>query len=78
MGPTVERLQEIGALPAAIILPQVVFKPTTPQRLAGILIDPPISEPVSKPVIPDANAAAEPPDDPPGLLVKSQGLFVVP
>ena len=58
--------------------PHVGLWPKTPQKCAGFLIDPPISEPVSKPVIPEANAAADPPDDPPGLLVKSQGLFVVP
>ena len=41
-------------------------------------MDPPISEPSSNDVIPLANAAAEPPDDPPGVLSRSQGLFVVP
>ena len=38
----------------------------------------PISEPISSAVMPVANAAAAPPDDPPGVRVKSQGLLVVP
>ena len=34
---------------------------------AGILIEPPISEPVASGVIPAASAAADPPEEPPGL-----------
>ena len=49
-----------------------------PQKWAGTLMDPPMSEPSSKGVMPAAKAAAEPPEDPPGVLSKSQGLFVVP
>ena len=39
-------------------------------------MEPPISEPASKPVKPAARAAALPPDDPPGIFVISQGLLV--
>ena len=37
-----------------------------------------MSDPNSSGVIPDERAAAEPPDDPPGVLSKSHGLLVVP
>ena len=37
-----------------------------------------MSEPSSNGVMPEAKAAAEPPEDPPGVLSKSQGLLVVP
>jgi len=37
-----------------------------------------MSLPASSAVSPAASAAAEPPDDPPGERVTSQGLFVVP
>ncbi len=44
----------------------------------GIRIDPPPSEPVAHGTMPDATAAAEPPDDPPGVRVGSHGLRVTP
>ena len=37
-----------------------------------------MSDPLSSAVSPAASAAAEPPDDPPGVRAVSQGLFVVP
>ena len=37
-----------------------------------------MSLPTSIGVIPEAKAAAEPPELPPTVLLKSQGLFVVP
>ncbi len=49
--------------------------PTTPQQCDGLRIEPPMSEPSSSGVKPAASAPAEPPDDPPGLRVVSQGLF---
>src|ERR687894_2828723 len=48
--------------------------PTVPVRLAGCRIEPPVSVPSAKNAWPDATAAAEPPDDPPGTVVSSQGL----
>ena len=41
-------------------------------------MEPPISDPASNPVKPAARAAALPPEEPPGILFKSHGLFVVP
>ncbi len=53
------------------------FNPTTPQNDAGCLIEPPVSEPSAQTASPDATAAADPPDEPPGTLVLSQGFFVI-
>ena len=57
--------------------PYVGFKPTTPQSEAGCRIDPPVSEPSAHGTISDATAAALPPLDPPGTVLKFQGFFVV-
>ena len=49
-----------------------------PQKCAGVRIEPPMSLPSSRPVRPAASAAAAPPEDPPGVRVVSQGLWVQP
>src|SRR3954463_5897411 len=41
-------------------------------------IEPPMSEPIASVAIPAANAAAEPPDDPPGVHSRFHGLRVTP
>ena len=58
--------------------PKVGLKPTTPQKLAGPLIDPPESVPVATTAMPAATAAPEPPLDPPGVHFVFQGLRVMP
>ena len=50
--------------------------PTTPQQLDGLLIDPPASEPSASGHRQAASAAADPPLEPPAVLLKSQGLRV--
>jgi hypothetical protein len=50
----------------------------TPQNEAGRRIEPPVSVPSAARHDRAATAAAEPPDDPPGTRVPSQGLRVVP
>ena len=59
-------------------MPWLGLCPYTPQKWDGVRIEPPISLPNSKGIIPAATAAAAPPDDPPGVLVIFHGLFVVP
>ncbi len=54
------------------------FRPTTPQKLAGSLTDPPVSEPKAAKAIQAATAAAEPPEDPPATLSVSKGFLVAP
>jgi hypothetical protein len=60
------------------INPRVVFSPKIPQNPAGMRTDPPPSEPVAAPTIPAATAAAEPPDEPPGVWSRCHGLRVAP
>ena len=50
----------------------------TPQKAAGCRIDPPVSEPSDRGASPAATAAADPPEEPPGTRVGSQGLRVGP
>ena len=54
--------------------PKVGFRPTSPQKLAGMRIEPAPSEPSASGANPAATAAAPPPVDPPGVRVRSHGL----
>jgi hypothetical protein len=45
--------------------PRDGFSPTPPHQLAGIRIEPPMSEPWAIGTMPDATAAAPPPVEPP-------------
>src|SRR6266571_8642725 len=56
----------------------VVFRPYTPQKCAGIRMEPARSLPISSGVIPTANAAAAPPLEPPDVRATFQGLLVRP
>jgi len=58
--------------------PREVFSPTMPHALAGMRIEPPPSFACAAGTIPDATAAADPPLEPPGERVTSQGFFVGP
>src|SRR5438270_2082521 len=58
--------------------PAVPFMPPSPQKPAGMRIEPPPSPPVARVSRPPATAAAEPADDPPVVLVGSHGLAVIP
>src|SRR2546423_561908 len=49
--------------------------PTTPQKVAGLRIDPEVSPPVATVRSPAASAAAEPLLDPPGVRERFQGFF---
>ena len=52
--------------------------PVTPQSAAGWRIEPPVSVPLAAGARRAATAAAEPPEDPPGTRVSSQGFFTGP
>ena len=52
--------------------------PTTPHCEAGSRIEPPVSVPTASGTIPEATAAAQPPELPPGLRRTSTGLRVGP
>src|SRR3982751_438459 len=54
--------------------PYVGVTPTTPQKLAGWRMDPPVSEPSVTTAVPCATAAADPPLEPPGTRSRARGL----
>jgi hypothetical protein len=58
--------------------PRLGFSPTSPQQAAGMRIEPPPSLPCAIGTMPAATAAPEPPDEPPGVRSRSQGLRVGP
>ena len=62
----------------SVIRPRDGFRPTTPQALAGIRIEPPESPPCATGTKPAATAAAAPPLEPPAVRRRSQGLRVGP
>ena len=63
--------------PVLVTNPNVGLSPATPQKLAGMRIDPPVSLPTATGTIPAATAAAEPPLDPPGTRSRFHGLRVL-
>ncbi len=58
--------------------PRLGFRPTKPQNAAGMRIEPPMSVPSANGTQPPDTATPEPPDEPPGVRVASQGLRVTP
>ena len=52
--------------------------PTMPQKLAGLRSEPPMSEPWASHAMPEARAAAAPPEEPAAERDRSQGLRVAP
>ena len=58
--------------------PRCGLRPTRPQHAAGIRSDPPPSLPCASGTIAAATAAADPPDEPPGVRPGSHGLRVGP
>ena len=56
--------------------PCVGLQPATPQNDAGRVIEPPVWVPIAPRAIPQATAAADPLDDPPGVRSSAQGLRV--
>src|SRR4051812_39707678 len=60
------------------ILPYAGLEPYRPLRAAGIRTEPPMSDPSARVVIPAASAAADPPDEPPGVNSGFHGLRVIP
>ena len=60
------------------IVPWVGLNPGSPQQAAGMRIEPAPSLAVAIGTIPAATAAADPPDDPPGVRARASGLRVIP
>src|ERR1043165_3735099 len=64
--------------PYLLTNPYVGLSPTTEQKLAGHLTEPPVSEPREVAHSSAATLAALPPDEPPGTLLISHGFLVDP
>src|SRR5579859_2788354 len=77
-GPRVSSDRLSGITPIVSMLPSSGLKPTTPHSAAGILIDPPVSDPTAQSHIPAATATADPPDEPPATRLGSCGLRTAP
>ena len=67
-----------GKWPVFGTSPPVGLCPATPQKAAGIRIDPPTSDPMPRATAPVATRAPSPPDEPPDVRARSQGLRVRP
>src|SRR5687768_195717 len=78
--PRLSKLGERGNTPSRGQRPTVVFRPKVPQKAAGNLTEPPVSEPTANAQRPAATATAGPLLEPPGmrLIVASHGFQGVP
>ena len=59
------------------MMPADGFIAYTPQYDAGLIVDPLVCEPMATGTSPEATAAAEPDDDPPGECSKECGFLVL-
>ena len=78
IGPSTQRLSKAGKPSPRGTMPALGRKPTMPQKLAGMRSEPPRQEPFASQTSCAANAAAAPPDEPPAVRVRFQGLRVIP
>src|SRR6516225_6321946 len=76
--PDVLRVDHANAALGSGTRPTVGRNPTTLQNAAGLRSDPPVSLPSATGTSPQASATAAPPEDPPHVFVRSQGLRVAP
>ena len=74
IGPAVDSPVTSPYTGALLTRPRLALKPTSPQTLAGIRIEPPPSLAWAIGTSPAATAAAAPPDEPPALRVRSYGV----
>src|ERR1700720_3828584 len=71
IGPIVSCVKETGTIPSRLISPIDGRKPTRLFADAGERIEPPVSDPVPATAKLAATAAPVPPDEPPGVRVRS-------
>src|SRR4051812_50039401 len=77
-GPTVSSVNDSGIALARLTRPLVGLSPVTPQKCAGMRIEPPVSEPSAAGTSRAATAEPEPEDDPPVMRAGSHGLQTLP
>src|ERR1700722_730271 len=78
IGPCTVMLRSIVADGVRATRPMLGRRPTTPQKLAGLRSEPPISVPWASHAMPVASATAAPPEEPAADFVVFQGLSVAP
>ena len=81
IGPCTPRLRSIVAAGVCATRPMLGRMPTTPQKLAGLRSEPPMSEPCASQAMPVASATAAPPEEPaaerdsvPGIARRAEHL----
>src|SRR3954452_6286801 len=77
-GPTVSSVNESGIALARLTRLLVGLSPDTPQKCAGMRIEPPVSEPSAAGTSRAATAAPEPDEEPPVIRAVSHGLQTLP
>src|SRR3989338_5677961 len=77
-GPIWSNDEAIAIRPWRDTRPYVGFNPTIPHMAAGCRTEPPVSDPRANTARLAATAAADPPDDPPGIILSSNGFLVGP
>src|SRR4029453_14521195 len=78
IGPSRSCVHDNAITPYRLIRPNVGRSPASPQRAAGLRIDPLVSVPIPKPTHPAAVADDGPAEDPLEPCAGSQGLLVRP
>src|SRR5260370_32169576 len=78
MGPSLSSDQQSVIAPVRATRPNVGRRPVTPQRIAGLMVLPPVSLPTENATSAAAGAAPGPALDPDAPSSKSQGLIVWP
>src|SRR5215472_12096322 len=73
-GPSLSRVQESAMAPCRLTKPYVGRSAVTPQKAAGVTMDPEVSDPIANGTRPAATAAPEPLEDPPDHRLRSQGF----
>src|SRR3989344_6350202 len=76
--PIESREEAMATIPYRLTLPYVGLSPTTLQKLAGCLTDPPVSVPDAARHMSVETLTADPLLDPPGTYSKPHGFFVGP
>src|SRR5512147_2144610 len=77
MGPTCATVPK-GESGHAGTRPNEGLRPKIPVKAQGMRIEPPPSVPTVSGAMPEATAAAPPPEEPPGVIFGFQGLRVIP
>src|ERR1700720_899275 len=78
IGPCTVRLRSILAAGVCATRPMLGRMPTTPQKLAGLRSEPPMSVPCASHAVPVASATAAPPEEPAAERDRFHGLRVAP